>query len=41
MESKQSVYSELMQASSDILLWSYEPCKLDYVKYLYQDLSKI
>ncbi len=37
---KQSVYSEFNASpSSDILLWSYEPCKLDYVNYLYQDFE--
>ena len=37
---KQSVYSEFNASpGSDILLWSYEPCKLDYVNYLYSDFE--
>jgi len=38
---KQSVYSEFNASpSSDILLWSYESCKLDYVNYLYTDFEQ-
>src|SRR5574344_402593 len=38
---KQSVYSEFNASpSSDILLWSYESCKLDYVNYLYSDFEQ-
>lgn len=38
---KQSVYSEFNASpSSDILLWSYESCKLDYVNYLYKDFEQ-
>lgn len=37
---KQSVYSNFNASpSSDILLWSYESCKLDYVNYLYKDFE--
>ena len=37
---KQSVYSEFdASPSSDILLWAYESCKLDYVNYLYRDFE--
>lgn len=38
---KQSVYSEFNASpSSDMLLWSYESCKLDYVNYLYSDFEQ-
>lgn len=37
---KQSVYSEFnASASSDILLWSYDENKLEYVNYLYKDFE--
>ena len=37
---KQSVYSEFNASpSSDILLWSYDENKLDYVNYLYSDFE--
>lgn len=38
---KQSVYSEFNASpSSDILLWSYDENKLEYINYLYLDFEK-